>query len=143
MSPGPYPAIWKARRARKLLGGGMRQVGVLAAAGLIALGESPKILHRDHENARRLAEGLAEIRGIALDPALVRTNIVIFDVAATGHAADDFCAHLAGRGILCGPTGPASVRMVTHYDVAAADVDRALAAVAEVAAARVPAGRRA
>lgn len=141
MLVGPREFIEKAHIGRKMLGGGMRQVGVLAAAGLVALDETPKILHRDHENARRLAEGLAEIRGVALDPATVRTNIVIFDVAGTQRTAEDFCAELGRRGILCGATDASSVRMVTHYDVARTDIERALAVISEVATERVPAAR--
>ncbi len=102
---------------RKLLGGGMRQAGVLAAAGLVALEETPKILHRDHENARHLAEGLAQINGISIDPKKVVTNIVIFDVEETGFTAVDICAELAKHQIRCGDTAKYSVRMVTHYDV--------------------------
>jgi len=124
--------IAKARIGRKLLGGGMRQAGVIAAAGLVALEETPKILPRDHENARRLAEGLAQIRGIALHPKKVVTNIVIFDVRATKRTADDICTDLGKRGILCGSTDKFCVRMVTHYDVDRAAMDRAVAAVSEV-----------
>ena len=87
MLVGSSEFIDKARANRKLLGGGMRQAGVLAAAALIAIEETPKILYRDHENARRLAEGLAQIKGIAIDPGKVVTNIVIFDVSAAGLTA--------------------------------------------------------
>lgn len=132
MLVGSREFIEKAHVGRKLLGGGMRQVGVLAAAGLIALEEGPKNLQRDHENARRLAEGLAQIRGIALDPKKVVTNIVIFDVRATGRTAAETCSELAPRGILCGPTAKFSIRMVTHCDVDRAGIDRAIAAVAAV-----------
>jgi threonine aldolase len=127
--------IEKARVGRKLLGGGMRQAGILAAAGLIALEEGPKILHRDHENARRLAEGLAQISGVALDPKKVVTNIVFFDVRATGRTAEEICGALARRNVLCGAMGKFQVRMVTHCDVDRAGIDRALAALAAVLAA--------
>lgn len=140
MLVGSRDFIEKAHVGRKLLGGGMRQVGVLAAAGLIALEEGPKILHRDHENARRLAEGLAQIRGVALDPKKVVTNIMIFDVRATGRTAAKICAELAQHGVLCGPTAKFSIRMVTHYDVDRVGIDRAIAAVAAVLAAHSPAG---
>ena len=86
--------IEEARRWRKLLGGGMRQAGVLAAAGLVALEESPPKLLEDHANARRLAEGVAELPGVRIDPERVQTNIVIFDVSGTGRAADEICARL-------------------------------------------------
>jgi threonine aldolase len=119
---------------RKLLGGGMRQVGVLAAAGLVALEETPKILHRDHENARHLAEGLAQIEGISINPPKVVTNIVIFDVTATGRVAFEICDELGKRKIRCGPTGKCAIRMVTHYDVDRAGIDRALVALRDVVA---------
>jgi threonine aldolase len=123
--------IDEARAWRKLLGGGMRQVGVLAAAGLIALEETPQKLHEDHANARRLAEGLAELRGVRVDPERVVTNIVIFDVAATGITADDICARLHGRSVLASGFGTA-IRMVTHYDVSRADIETALTALRDV-----------
>lgn len=136
MLVGSRDFIDKARVTRKLLGGGMRQAGVLAAAGLVALEETPKLLHRDHENARHLAEGLARIEGVALDPKKVVTNIVIFDVRATGRTAAEICAALAKENILCGATGPFTIRMVTHYDVDRAGIDRALASIATVIGAR-------
>ncbi len=117
--------IEEARRWRKLLGGGMRQVGVLAAAGLVALEESPPKLHVDHENAQALAQGLAEISGISIDPEKIVTNIVIFDVKETGMAADEICAQLKPRNVLASGFG-SSIRMVTHYDVSRADIDTAL-----------------
>jgi len=136
MLAGPRDFIEQARVGRKLLGGGMRQVGVLAAAGLVALEESPKILHRDHENARRLAEGLAQLPGIALDPRKVITNIVLFDVRATGRTAEQLCAELARRNVLAGPMDKFMVRMVTHYDVDRAAIDHAVAVTGEILGAR-------
>jgi threonine aldolase len=132
MLVGSHEFIDQAHIGRKLLGGGMRQVGVLAAAGLIALEQTPKVLHRDHENARYLAEGLAQIEGVTLDPKKVVTNIVIFDVSATAHPAAEICQELEKRKIRCGATGRFSIRMVTHYDVERSGIDRALAAVHEV-----------
>lgn len=132
MLTGSREFIRKAHIGRKLLGGGMRQVGVLAAAGLIALEEGPKNLHRDHENARYLAEQLAQIPGIELDAKAVVTNIVIFSVAETGIAAADLCNELARQGVLCGPTAKFSVRMVTHYDVDREGVERAVASMRAV-----------
>ena len=117
--------IDEARVIRKMLGGGMRQAGVLAAAGLIALEESPKGLPDDHANAKRLAEGLAELPGVQIDPEKVVTNIVIFDVGETGQTADAICAQLRGRGVLASGFG-SSIRAVTHYDVASADIETAL-----------------
>ena len=123
--------IDQARVIRKMLGGGMRQVGVLAAAGMIALEETPKRLHEDHENAKRLAEGVAELPGVKIDPEKVATNIVIFDVSDTGLTADDICAQLRERGVLAAGFGSA-IRMVTHYDVSSADIDRALKEIESV-----------
>src|SRR6202165_6039146 len=117
--------IDKARVVRKMLGGGMRQAGVLAAAGLIALEESPKRLPEAHANARLLAEGLAALPGVKIDPEKVVTNIVIFDVAETGMAADAICAQLREHGVLGSGFGSA-IRMVTHYDVSRADIETAL-----------------
>jgi threonine aldolase len=122
---GPRDFIAEARRWRKLLGGGMRQAGVLAAAALVALEETPGRLHEDQRNARRLAEGLASLPGVRIDPERVQTNIVIFDVAGTGQTADEICARLAERRVLASGFGP-SIRMVTHYDVSAEDIETAL-----------------
>ena len=118
--------IESARRVRKMLGGGMRQVGILAAAGLIALEESPARLPEDHENAQVLARGLAEIPGIRLDPAKVRTNIVIFDVQETGIESFEIARRLKEKEILANGISPASMRMVTHRDVDRAGCQRAL-----------------
>src|SRR5256714_4502873 len=117
--------IDEARVIRKMLGGGMRPAGVLAAAGLIALEESPKGLREDHANARTLANGLADLPGVKIDPEKVVTNIVIFAVADTGMAADEICAQLREHGILASGFGT-SIRMVTHYDVSQADIEVAL-----------------
>src|SRR5437899_11762104 len=117
--------IDEARVVRKMLGGGMRQAGILAAAGLVALEESPNHLPEDHANAKRLAEGLADLPGVKIDPEKVITNIVIFEVAETGQTADAICAHLRGRGVLASGFG-SSIRMVTHCDLARADIETAL-----------------
>ncbi|MFN2598409.1 MAG: low specificity L-threonine aldolase [Pyrinomonadaceae bacterium] len=127
--------VEEARAWRKLLGGGMRQVGVLAAAGLVALEETPPKLHEDHANARRLAEGLAEIPGVKIDPERVVSNIVIFDVAAAGLDAAAVSARLAEHNVLAAGAGT-SIRMVTHYDVSRADIETALVAIQEVLTAR-------
>jgi threonine aldolase len=123
--------IDEARVWRKVLGGGMRQAGVLAAAGLVALEESPKLLHQDHANARRLAEGLAEIVGIHIDPETVLTNIVLFDVSETGISANEICLRLKERGVLASGFG-SSIRMVTHYDVSSGDIETALREMKQV-----------
>jgi threonine aldolase len=139
MLVGAREFIEKAHIGRKMLGGGMRQAGVLAAAGLVALEESPKFLARDHENARRLAEGLSRIEGVAIDTKKVVTNIVIADVKATRRSAAEICSDLARRGILCAPSAPFAIRMVTHYDVDSAGIERALAAIAHVLSGGAPA----
>jgi len=126
--------IDEARVVRKMLGGGMRQAGVLAAAGLVALEESPKQLPEDHANAKLLAEGIAELPGVRIDSEKVITNIVIFDVAETGQTADRICAQLRERGILASGFG-SSIRMVTHCDVARADIETALPELRSVLAA--------
>ena len=133
MLVGSREFIEKAHVYRKLFGGGMRQVGVLAAPGLVALEESPQRLHEDHANARYLAEGLAQIPGISVDPKKVQTNIVIFDVRGTGRTAGEICAELAKRKVLAGPTDKFAIRMVTHCDVDRAAIACALAALREVA----------
>ena len=132
MLVGSRDFIDKARRFRKILGGGMRQVGVLAAAGLIALEESPKTLHVDHENARYLAESLAQIEGIRVDAKKVVTNIVIFDVEQTGKTPAVICAALKDRQILANPFGKHTIRMVTHYDVDRSGIDLALASLRKI-----------
>ena len=136
---GSHDFIKQAHIRRKLLGGGMRQVGVLAAAGLIALEESPKRLHLDHENAQHLAKGLAAVKGIALDPARVVTNIVIFGVRETNRTAAEICEQLKAKKVLCSATEKYSVRMVTHCDVDRTAIDAALSAVAQVVAEKAPA----
>lgn len=129
---GTGDAIREARKLRKMLGGGMRQAGVLAAAGLIALEEMPQRLHEDHDNARRLAVGLAGIRGIAVDLETVQTNIVIFDLEPSAGTASDLVAALKSRGILVGMFGPQTLRALTHADVNGRDIEATLAAVREI-----------
>jgi threonine aldolase len=114
----------QARIYRKALGGGMRQAGILAAAGLIALEEMPKRLHEDHANARLLAEALANIDGVEIDPETVDTNIVIFRLAGTLTPAE-LVARLKARGVLASSVGPQLVRLVTHRDVGRGDCMRA------------------
>ena len=124
--------IEEARRVRKMLGGGMRQVGVLAAAALIALEESPKRLHIDHENARYLANGLAEMPGIKIDPAKVQSNILIFDIGDTGFNCVDLSMRLKAKNVLANGVTPRSMRMVTHCDVDRAGCARALDVLRDV-----------
>ncbi len=128
---GSAEEMGRARLYRKRLGGGMRQAGVLAAAGLVALEEMPARLREDHANARWLAAELARIPGIRITHE-VQTNIVIFDVAGTGLSSVEFSRRLKERGVLINGVGPARLRLVTHYDAGRAACERALAAIAEV-----------
>jgi threonine aldolase len=133
----------EARRVRKMLGGGMRQVGVLAAAGLVALRHGPGRLAEDHAHARLLAAALAELPGIALDPAAVQTNIVIFAVTSAFFGASEatpdgtsaaFLARLREHGVLGVPVGADRVRLVTHRDVDRAQIDAAIERIRAAAA---------
>ncbi len=124
--------IEEARLVRKMLGGGMRQAGVLAAAGLVALKDSPKGLHIDHENAKFLALGLADFPGIKIDPSKVVTNILFLDVSGTGLTSFEISKRLAVQRVLANGVTPKTMRMVTHYDVDRAGCERALQALREV-----------
>jgi threonine aldolase len=148
---GDRDVIWRARRARKLVGGGMRQVGILAAAGLVALRDGPagmiERLAEDHANARRLAEGLADLPGIVspgdiaqpspgrLDPGRVRTNFVVFRVERDRAA---FLEALRARGVLMVEYPHGQVRAVTHFGVGAADIETVIAATAAALAETAP-----
>jgi threonine aldolase len=134
MLAGPADLIAKGRLYRKRLGGGMRQAGVLAAAGLIALEETPKRLPEDHCNAKFLAEGLSRIQGIEVDPARVASNITIFDVSGTGVAPAEISARLKQRGVLINAVNERQMRAVTHFDVDRAACAQALDAVANALA---------
>ena len=122
----------RGRLYRKRLGGGMRQAGVLAAAGLIALEEMPARLGEDHANARFLAERLSRVPGMVVDPAKVATNIVIFDIAGTGLAPAEFSARLQERGVRMNGVSATAVRAVTHCDVTRAECEAAVYAVEQV-----------
>jgi threonine aldolase len=132
MIVGSTPDMNRARLYRKRLGGGMRQAGVLAAAGLIALNEMPRRLHEDHANARFLAEGLHILPGIDVDPDQVATNIVVFGVAGTGLAGTVISQRLKQRGVLINPINATTMRAVTHYDVTRAHCQTALDALGDV-----------
>ena len=133
MIVGSREFIEQARVYRKMFGGGMRQVGVIAAAGLVALEKSPARLHEDHANARHLAEGIAKIPGLKIDLAAVRTNIVIFDCQASGMTATKFCDALYPSGVWVQDTALYSVRLVTHWNVDGPGIDRALSEIRSVA----------
>ena len=124
--------IERCRSIRKMLGGGMRQAGVLAAAGLLALEHGPKRLQEDHDNAQLLARRLAEVPGLALDPRKVQTNIVIFSVKPSGLSSAEFLTRLAAQQVLAVPVDGERVRMVTHLDVTRNDVERAAEIVGSV-----------
>lgn len=118
--------ITKARKKRKMVGGGMRQAGFLAAAGIIALEEMTGRLAEDHALAKKLAVALADIPGIILDPTQVETNIVKIDLAE-GISAREIVSRLkADYGVLCGTAGRNSIRFVTHYQISAGDIDTAI-----------------
>ncbi|MGE5554220.1 MAG: low-specificity L-threonine aldolase [Betaproteobacteria bacterium] len=118
--------IGRARKIRKLFGGGMRQAGILAAAGLVALKEMVGRLTEDHANARRLGELLSEVPGLRVDLARVQTNILLVDFSGTGLSGESFLARLREAGVLAVTFGPSVARFVTHKDVSAADVAEAV-----------------
>lgn len=131
MLVGSREFIDRAIPVRRMLGGGMRQVGVLAAAGLVALEKMPARLPEDHAKAQLLARGLAEIRGVALDPERVQTNIVVFDISDTGQTTAEISAKLKQRHVLANGINDRQMRMVTHKDVSLDDCEMALNAIRE------------
>ncbi len=120
--------IDRVHRFRKMFGGGMRQVGIIAAAGIYALDHHIERLKEDHQNAKRLAVGLKEFNGVSIDPKHVETNIVIFDVANTKMTAAQVAEAMKKEGILIHPFGKMQIRLVTHLDVTADDIEKALKA---------------
>ncbi len=132
MIVGSSDTIEQGRLYRKRLGGGMRQAGVLAAAGLLALEESPGRLDEDHKNAQFLAQQLAEIPGIRIDPRAVRTNIVIFDISGLGIGTAELSGELKARGVLANGIDGKRMRMVTHLDVSHEDCQRAIEVLSQV-----------
>ena len=123
---GTQDFIIQVRRARKLLGGGMRQAGIVAAAGIVALNEMIDRLTEDHTNAKKLAEGLANIPGISVDPAHIKTNIVFFDTIRSDITADELVTQLAQESVRMSASGPQRLRAVTHYHISADDIDYTL-----------------
>jgi threonine aldolase len=126
--------IHEAWRLKQQMGGAMRQAGIIAAGGVYALRHHVKRLAEDHANARRLAEGLAALPGVTLDPASVETNLVFFDLSGRVDA-ETLVAGLGARGIRVGAMGPRTIRAVTHLDVSAAQIERVLDAARAVLAA--------
>jgi threonine aldolase len=134
MLVGTRSFIDQARSVRKALGGGMRQAGVLAAAGLIALEQMPKRLHEDHANAKFLAESLAKIPSLTIHPEKVRTNIVIFDITRTGMKSDATLVRLRQDGLIGSSVNDCTLRLVTHMDVNRADCEQAIDIIEKVCA---------
>ncbi len=128
---GPRDFIAEAWRLKQQMGGAMRQAGIIAAGGIYALRHHVKRLAEDHANARRLAEGLAKLPGITLDPATVETNLVFFDLTRAIDAPTAV-QELLARGVRMGALGPRTIRAVTHLDVSAAAIDKTLAAAREI-----------
>jgi threonine aldolase len=122
----------EARRARKLVGGGMRQAGVLAAAGIVALKEMVDRLADDHANAKKLAEGLADTPNISIDPDQIKSNIVFFELTGRDMTAEQLVAHLDAEGVRMLPVGPQRLRAVTHYHITSDDIDYTLNALSKI-----------
>jgi threonine aldolase len=131
---GPADFIRQARRARKVVGGGMRQAGIIAAAGIVALEQMVGRLADDHANARRLAKGLAGLPRIILDPSRIQTNIVIFELEPDSLDSAELCRQLAERGVKMDPIGGRRIRAVTHYGIEADHIEEALDTVAQMMA---------
>jgi threonine aldolase len=129
---GSQAFVQKARKNRKLLGGGMRQAGILAAAGIIALTKMVERLAEDHERARRLAEGLANVPGLLVDMTRVQSNIVVADCSGWNRPVEELLALLAEQGLYVTPFGPQELRFVLHKDVDDAGVELALQIVQEL-----------
>ena len=129
---GTKPFIERVHRFRKMFGGGMRQVGILAAAGIYALDHHIERLKEDHRNAKRLALGLSEIQGVSIEPEHVETNIVIFDIAEMGMTAAQVRDEMKKKGVLIHPFGKTLIRLVTHLDVSKEDIEVALKAFRKV-----------
>jgi len=130
MLVGKADVIDRGRLYRKALGGGMRQAGILAAAGLIALEENPSKLANDHANAKFLAQAVAQIPGFKINPAKVQTNIVICDITGTGMKSSELSTVLRKHGVLADGVGPDQLRFVTHLDVNREQCERAIEIVA-------------
>jgi len=124
--------IAEARRARKVLGGGMRQAGVIAAAGIKALEEMVERLAEDHENARRLAEGISRIGGLSIELAKVQTNIVYFELDEDRMTPKELVTELNKKEVKLLSVGSRRLRAVTHYGISAEDIDLTVKALGEV-----------
>ncbi len=136
LAAGPKPFIDRVHRFRKMFGGGMRQVGMIAAAGIYALDHHLERLGEDHQNAKRLAVGLKEFKGVSIDPKHVETNIVIFDVAGTALRSSQLAESMKKEGVLIHAIGKTQIRLVTHLDVTAEDVEKTLKAFEKILSTR-------
>ncbi|MBI0584451.1 MAG: aminotransferase class I/II-fold pyridoxal phosphate-dependent enzyme [Methanomassiliicoccus sp.] len=121
------------RRKRKMIGGGMRQAGIMAAPGIVALDSMVARLEEDHDNAAHLARELTRTKGLKIDLSTVQTNIVVVDVTATGKTSEEFIAEAGKKGLAISDLGPRTVRLVTHHGISREDVDRAVSIVEEIA----------
>jgi threonine aldolase len=121
--------IARARKIRKMLGGGMRQAGIIAAAGIVALNEMVVRLAEDHANARRLAYAISQIQGLAIEPHRIKTNIVIFDLVDQRVTEDKLISGLKEKGVLLHHAGPSRFRMVTHFGISEADIEATIGAL--------------
>jgi threonine aldolase len=130
---GDQQFIEKARKTRKVLGGGMRQAGIIAAAGIVALEKMIDRLEEDHRSAKRLAEGIAKIKGVKVDLEAVQTNMVRFDMSALGVSDQLFIQKLRESGVLVSVMGKNSIRMVTHRGIEKIHVEKAIDAIGSVA----------
>ncbi len=133
---GDHETMERARRYKHMFGGAMRQAGIIAAAGVYALEHNLDRLAEDHENAKVLARGLADIPGIGIDPDDIETNLVYFDVDETGKTAAEITAAMKEKGVRMGATGKHRIRAVTHLDVSREEIDQAIRTVAEVVVGR-------
>lgn len=132
MVVGSEEFIEKARKWRKMLGGGMRQAGIIAVPGIIALEKMVDRLKEDHDNAKALAEGLARIKGISVNLETVQTNIVRYDIGGLGMDAKQFISELSKHGIKTSGAGT-SIRMVTHRMISREDIDYTLKVIEKIA----------
>jgi threonine aldolase len=132
MVSGSKTFIDRVHRFRKMFGGGMRQVGIIAAAGIYALDHHIERLKEDHRNAKRLALGLKEVNGVSINPEHVETNIAIFDIAETGMTAAQVTDEMKKKGVLIHSVGKTQIRLVTHLDVSSEEIETALKAFKKI-----------
>jgi threonine aldolase len=134
---GDHETMERARRYKHMFGGAMRQAGIIAAGGVYALEHNVDRLAEDHENAKVLARGLADIPGLGIDANDIETNLVYFDVSDTGRTAAEIVAALKERGVRMGATGKYRIRAVTHLDVSRDDIAKAIQVAGEVVVGQV------